>query len=185
MSFPINNFSSYSKFNDFEPKKLFNSYLKKAKTHHINLIDDNLNIQTSPSSLLKRFKSNLSTEKKKRCNTEKKNKYIYEKPTRISMNTKFINFCDDMKKSCPINKEIDKYNLKRQNNMNIYNMNYIYINSTFKNICPSTNKLLEKNNYNKKIINLYNKDNTHGIWSIGTADKVYKYRNLFNNEFNY
>ena len=47
------------------------------------------------------------------------------------------------------------------------------------------NKLLEKTNYNKKVINLYNKDNTHGAWSIGTIDKIYKYRNFFNNKFNY
>ena len=183
MAFPINNFSNYNSFNKIEPTEIYNSYLKKSKTNKLlNTIDN----QSFPLTMTVYFDTSTKslTPRNKRVLNEKNNRSNY-KNNMLSMDKKFINFCDDMKKSSLINREIDKYNLKRQNNMNINNINYIYINSTFKNICPSINKLLEKTNYNKKVINLYNKDNTHGAWSIGTTDKIYKYRNFFNNKFNY
>ena len=175
MAFPINNFYNY--FNKFDSNKIFNLYLNRYKQNKsIDKVD--------PFGVAEVFQTNTSTPKKKRPDSERPNRLNYkmEKPP---INKQFIDLCDDIKKTNSINKEINKYNLKRQNYMNINNINFININSTLKNICPSVNKLLERTNYNKKMINLYNKDNTHGAWSIGTTDRVYKYRNFFNNKFNY
>ena len=174
MIFPVNTISNYNSINVFEPHKVFNSYLKQSKN---NRIKDNINKYYSPPVINEKNKRNVLTPKNKGIN-------INRLDDKFSMDKKFINFCDEIKKYSSANREIDKYNLKKQNNMNTNNMHYIYINSSFKNICPSLNKLLEKINYNKKAIQFYNKDNNYGIWSIGTSDKVYKYRKFFNNNYN-
>ena len=162
MIFPVNTISNYNSINVFEPHKVFNSYLKQSKN---NRIKDNINKYHSPSAINEKNKRNVLTPKNKRIN-------INRLDDKFSMDRKFINFCDEIKKYFSANREIDKFNLKRKNNMNINNMHYIYINSSFKNICPSLNKLLEKTNYNKKAVRFYNKDNNYGIWSIGTSDKL-------------
>lgn len=176
MAFPINNLDNF--INKFETNKIFNLYLNKNKR---NKRIDQVDIYT----ITELFYINNSTTFPKRSDSQNIKTFNNNKIEKRHLSKLFIDFCNDIKKSSSINKEINKYNLKRQNNMDIHNINYNNINSTFRNICPSLNKLLEIEKYNKKVIKLFNKDNTHGAWSIGTTDKVYKYRYLFNNKFNF
>ena len=177
MAFPTNNFDNF--INKFETNKIFNSYLNKNKR---NKKIDKVELCKINNQLLH---INKSTPFPKRSDSLKINKYNNKKVEKRLLSKLFIDLYDDIKRSSSINKEINNYSLKRQNNMDISNIDFININSTFRNICPSINKLLEIKNYNRKVINLLNKDNTHGAWSIGTTDKVYKYRYLFNNKFNF
>ena len=175
MSYEPNDFSNYTNLNKMNAPEIINSYLKINKLSNNNSLKNNYSFNDLYSS--------LSTNESNLNNYFNKPKFLRDNKTNIS--DKFKNLTNQLKKE---EKEarLNRYNKNRMKNVDVLNIRYKDTNSNFY-FLSTLPKFKHVTNYNNKARNFYNMDifPNKGIWSIGTSEKVYLYRNNFDNKFNF
>ena len=179
MSYEPNDFSNYTNLNKMDGPEIINSYLKINK---LNNSKNNFNNSLKNNSFNDLY-SSISTNESNLINCFNKPKFLRDNKTNIT--DKFKNFTNKLKDE---EKEarLNRYNKNRMKNVDVLNIRYRDTNSNFY-FLSTLPKFKHVTNYNNKARNYYNMDISpnKGIWSIGTSEKVYLYRNNFDNKFNF